>query len=230
MDESSEITGSFHFANKASLQAHFILVETDGINEELIKLSLEPRDIDLLVSNCISLEAAKDWAVQWMEQAISKHPYPKAKVLKTENLKLNSPAPVTTASILYLKNGIPRPQNILYAIDLTQKIASAEDAPNTAKEIEPYIYSKNLRDIITDETKCFTSLSGGQTRALKAVIRLCTLAILETREHKLDMRTKVLLEGALCQIPGHDQFISQLLGKLSESKKGQSIPSFSRTL
>ena len=31
MDESSEITGSFHFANKASLQAHFILVETRAI-------------------------------------------------------------------------------------------------------------------------------------------------------------------------------------------------------
>ena len=33
MDESSEITGSFHFANKASLQAHFILVETIQIAE-----------------------------------------------------------------------------------------------------------------------------------------------------------------------------------------------------
>ena len=31
MDESSEITGSFHFANKASLQAHFILVETCSV-------------------------------------------------------------------------------------------------------------------------------------------------------------------------------------------------------
>ena len=42
MDESSEITGSFHFANKASLQAHFILVETESgmqtIDQSIFKL------------------------------------------------------------------------------------------------------------------------------------------------------------------------------------------------
>ncbi|USE34786.1 hypothetical protein [Endozoicomonas sp. SCSIO W0465] len=216
----------------------------DGISEELIKLSLEPRDIDLSVPHFISLEAAKDRAVKWMMQAVSKHPYPQAKVLKTENLQLHSPDHFTTASILYLKDGIPRPQNILFAIDITQKTESTDNAPQDApqdapemtkkiaqpmaKEIEPHIYAKCLSHIITDETRCITSLCGGQTRALKAVIRLCSLAILDTMQPGLDMPTRALLADALRQIPGQDQCIFQLTNKLSESNgdQFQFLPAF----
>ena len=199
----------------------------EGIDEELIKLSLVPRDIDLLVASSLSMEAAKNLGAQWMQSAIDNHPYPKAEVLKTADLQLYSPDHITTASVLYLKDGIPAPKNILYAIDLSQKAAAPS---NTAIEIEQNIYAKALNEIITDELRCITMLSGGQTRALKAVVRLCALAILETREPKLNISIRTLLSDALSQIPDQDKVISQLVWKLGNDEDSQSVPFVSKTI
>ncbi len=162
-----------------------------------------------------------------MQSAIDNHLYPKAEVLKTADLQLYSPDHITTASVLYLKDGIPAPKNILYAIDLSQKAAAPS---NTAIKIEQNIHAKGLNDIITEESRCITTLSGGPTRALKAVVRLCALAILETRERRLNISIRTLLSDVLSQIPDQDQAISQLVWKLGNDEDSQSVPFFSKII
>ena len=212
-----------HWGNERSLQMDHIEYLPEVITPNCIHRALTPRDTDLIaLGNEYFYQIVQHLSERLhqiaQERSTSQVQFELVTYFK-ENDYLYS-ASCSSSHLVVRKAGTDRPKDWLYVVDLAAYHYPDQHILSLYRDHDPSnnAYIKCCEAIIMDELNLVMSMSAGPERALRAVIRICHLAQLESSEPKLDSLSRMALIHALDTINQRypDPKLETLLSKLRD--------------